>query len=40
MKQRMLWRKWLEMKAEAKPAVIDAVLGILNFNPEGNVGHT
>lgn len=32
--QRMSWRKWLEMKNEAKPTVIDAVLGLLNFNPE------
>lgn len=28
------------MKTEAKPAVTDAILGIPNFNPEGNVGHT
>lgn len=40
MVQRMSWRKWMEMKNEAKPTVIDAVLGLLNFNPEGNIGHT
>ena len=28
------------MKAEAKPTMIYATLWILNFNPEGNVGHT
>lgn len=28
------------MKTEEKSAVIDAILGGPNFNPEGSVGHT